>query len=104
MISFQSLGERRLLVSSYAVYEVADDKNRTITKKYIEENFAAMHVELTPEESQHIRDLVEKASVFGDRWPPEHGLGLFADTPLPEKWKDEKKDVTIGGRLILDQE
>ncbi|MCJ1253934.1 hypothetical protein MMC24_001748 [Lignoscripta atroalba] len=55
----------------------------TITEKYIEENFAAMHVELTPEESQHIRDLVEKASVFGDRWPPEHGLGLFADTPLP---------------------
>lgn len=63
-----------------------------------------MHVELTPEESQHIRDLVEKASVFGDRWPPEHGLGLFADTPLPEEWKDEKKDGTIGGRLILDQE
>jgi hypothetical protein len=67
-------------------YEVADDKNRTITKKYIEENFAAMHVELTAEESQHIRDLVEKASVFGDRWPPEHGLGLFADTPLPEQF------------------
>ncbi|KAJ9656721.1 hypothetical protein H2201_008453 [Coniosporium apollinis] len=62
----------------------------TITKKYIEENFAAMHVELTPEESQHIRDLVEKASVFGDRWPPEHGLGLFADTPLPEEWNMRK--------------
>jgi hypothetical protein len=91
MISFQSLGECRLPSLQLRGYEVADDKNRTITKKYIGENFAAMHVELTPEESQHIRDLVEKASVFGDRWPPEHGLGLFADTPLPEEWKDEKR-------------
>ena len=72
-------------------YKVTDYKDRTITCKYIEENSKAIHVELTPEESQHIRDLVEKASVFGDRWPPEHGLGLFADTPLPEEWKDEKR-------------
>lgn len=61
-------------------------------------------MELAPEEAQHIRDLVEKASVFGDRWPPEHGLGLFANTPLPEEWKDEKKDDGIVGRLILDKE
>ena len=83
--------------------EVIDGKNRTITDKYIEENFAAMHVELTAEESQHIRDLVVKASVFGDRWPVEHKLGLFADTPLPEDWKDEKKDVTILGHVIINE-
>lgn len=83
--------------------EVADSNHRTITDKYIEENFEAMHVELTPEESQHIRDLVVKASVFGDRWPAEHGLGLFADTPLPDDWKEEKKDLTVLGRVIVDR-
>jgi hypothetical protein len=83
---------------------VTNRKRRTITHKYIEENFAARHVELTPEESQHIRDLVEKASVFGDRWPVEHALALFADTPLPEGWKEEEKDVTIAGRVVLDKE
>ncbi|RYP82957.1 hypothetical protein DL770_005470 [Monosporascus sp. CRB-9-2] len=78
-------------------------KNRTITCKYIEENFGAMHIELTPEESQHIRDLVVKASVFGDRWPVEHQLGLFADTPLPEDWKEEKRDLTVLGHFIIDR-
>lgn len=62
---------------------IPDHEDRTITCKYIEENVQATHVELIPEESQHIRDLVDKASVFGDRWPPEHAIGLFADTPLP---------------------
>ena len=80
--------------------KVIDGKNRTITYKYLEENFAAMHVELTPEESQHIRDLVVKASVFGDRWPVEHKIGLFADTPLPDDWNEEKKDVTVLGQVI----
>lgn len=61
-----------------------------------------MHVELTPEESQHIRDLVVKASVFGDRWPAEHGIGLFADTPLPEDWKKEKRDMTVIGKIHVD--
>ena len=83
--------------------KVIDGKNRTITYKYIEKNFEAMHVELTAEESQHVRELVVKASVFGDRWPVEHKLGLFADTPLPEDWKDEKKDVTILDHVILDE-
>ncbi|RYP67545.1 hypothetical protein DL771_007195 [Monosporascus sp. 5C6A] len=76
----------------------------TITCKYIEENFKAMLVELTPEESQRIRDLVVKACVFGERWPVEHRLGLFADTPLPEDWREEKKDVTVLGPLIVDRE
>jgi hypothetical protein len=56
----------------------------TITPKFIEENFNAMHVQLTADESQHVRDLVDKASVFGDRWPPQHAIALFADTPLPK--------------------
>ena len=83
--------------------EVTDSQNRTITSKYIEENFGAMHVELTSEESQHISDLVVKASVFGDRWPVEHRLALFADTPLPEDWKEENKDSTILGNVIVDR-
>ena len=83
--------------------KVIDGKNRTLTYKYIEENFEAMHVELTAEESHHVRELAVKASVFGDRWPVEHKLGLFADTSLPEDWKDEQKDVTILGHVILDE-
>ncbi|EXJ89141.1 hypothetical protein A1O3_02205 [Capronia epimyces CBS 606.96] len=67
----------------------------TVTDKYLEENFEAMRVELTPEESQHMRDLVVKASVFGDRWPPQHALALFADTPLPQDWKEKKRDGDV---------
>ncbi|KUJ14698.1 Aldo/keto reductase [Mollisia scopiformis] len=75
----------------------------TINPKYIEENFAATHVVLTPKESQHIRELVEKASVFGDRWPEGHGLGLFAGTPPLDGWKEEKKEVTVLGQVIADK-
>ena len=84
-MSFQCLGEYQSIVANSTIINLLTMRERTITKKYIEENCAAMHVQLTPEESQHIRDLVEKASVFGDRWPPEHRLALFADTPLPEE-------------------
>lgn len=59
-----------------------------------------MHVHLNPEESQRLRDLVDKASVFGERYPAEHGGGLFADTPLPEEWDGEKRDVVVIGRVI----
>jgi hypothetical protein len=59
----------------------------------MDENFAAGQVGLTPQESQHVRDLVEKASVFGDRWPVEHRLGLFADTPLLKDWDEEAKHI-----------
>lgn len=83
---------------------VTNFKKRTITLKYIEENFAATQVQLTSQESQHIRDLVEKASVFGGRWPAEHELGLFADTPLPEDWKNEQKDSDIAGCIMLNKE
>lgn len=72
----------------------------TITPKYLKENFDAVHVHLTPEESQRLRELVDKASVFGGRYPAEHGGGLFADTPLPEEWDGEKRDVVVIGRVI----
>lgn len=91
----------------FAVLELfglgANDTLRTINSKYIGENFAAASVELTPEESQHIRDLVEKASVFGDRWPKDHAIGLFADTPALEGWTEVKKELTVLGRIIIDQ-
>lgn len=73
---------------------MSDNIFRTITYKYIKENFAAVHVELTPKESQHIHKLVEKAWVFGDQWPETHRLTLFADTPPPKGRTEEKKVVT----------
>lgn len=85
----------------YVSGAVADVRTRTITLKYIAENFAAMHVHLTPEETRHIRDLVTEASVLGDRWPAEHALGLFADTPALEGWKGLEKKEAIVGTLIL---
>jgi hypothetical protein len=60
-----------------------------------------VHVELTPEESQYIRNLVTNASVFGDRWPAEHAHGLFADTPALEGWKGPEKREAIVGTLIV---
>jgi hypothetical protein len=72
----------------------------TITPKYLKENFEAVYVHLTPEEAQRLRELVDKASVFGERYPAEHGSGLFADTPLPEEWDGKKKEVTVIGRVI----
>lgn len=80
-----------------------DTKNRTITANYLQEDFEAMRVELTAEESQRIRDLVVKASVFGNKWPAEHALGLFADTPLPDDCKEEKEDLTVLRHVILDR-
>lgn len=62
-----------------------------------------MHIVFSPEESQHIRDVVAKASVSGDRWPVEHRRGLFADTPLPEDWEEEEKDFTTLGQVIVDR-
>lgn len=79
----------------------------TINAKYIAENFAACDVQLTKEEVQHIRDLVDKASVHGDRWPPEHALGLFADTPDLEGWKEpgeNEKKAPVSGKVILDRD
>ena len=92
-----------LLTSSYSVVKlliVRIELSRTSTYR---KPSRRMHVELTPDESQHIRALMVKASVFGDRWPVENQLALFADTPLPEDWKEEKKDLTVLGHVIVDR-
>ncbi|KAM7186063.1 NADP-dependent oxidoreductase domain containing protein [Rhypophila sp. PSN 637] len=57
----------------------------TTRVNFLEENWAALQVELTAEEKAQIRDMVDKASVAGDRYPAHHALGLFSDTPLPCK-------------------
>lgn len=81
------------------------DKTRsTITPKYLKENFDAVHVHLAPDVSRRLRDLVDKASVFGERYPAEHTGGLFADTPLPEEWDGKKREVTVLGRVIPPKE
>lgn len=49
--------------------------------KYLEENLAALDVELTSFEDAEIRKAVESAEVHGMRYP-EHLMGtLFADSP-----------------------
>ncbi|KAK3385640.1 NADP-dependent oxidoreductase domain-containing protein [Podospora didyma] len=72
----------------------------TITRDYIKENFDAINVQLTPEEAKHIRELVDKASVFGERYPAEHAHALFADTPLLEGWKKEEGETGIRGYIV----
>jgi hypothetical protein len=49
--------------------------------KYLEENLGALKVELTKEEEQEIRALVENAEVHGERYPAVMMGSLFADTP-----------------------
>jgi aryl-alcohol dehydrogenase-like predicted oxidoreductase len=49
--------------------------------KYLEENIGALKVQLTKEEEQEIRNLVEKAEVHGARYPQMMEGYLFADTP-----------------------
>jgi hypothetical protein len=83
---------------------MSDNIRSTITPQYLKENFDSVHVDLTPEESQRLRDLVDKASVFGERYPAEHTGGLFADTPLPEEWDGKKREVTVIGRVIPPKE
>ncbi|KAI0385796.1 Aldo/keto reductase [Hypomontagnella monticulosa] len=60
------------------------------------ENCAAASIELTAEEAGHIRTLVNAASCHGDRFPPEHALALFADTPLPEDATGEARTKIAG--------
>ncbi|KAI1643940.1 Aldo/keto reductase [Daldinia loculata] len=52
----------------------------------LEENCAAASISLWTDEVARIRTLVENASCPGARYPPEHSLALFADTPLPEDY------------------
>ncbi len=49
--------------------------------KYLEENIAALDVELTSSENAEIRKAVESAEVHGQRYPEQMMGALFADTP-----------------------
>jgi aryl-alcohol dehydrogenase-like predicted oxidoreductase len=49
--------------------------------KYLEENLDAFKVELTKDEEQEIRELVENAKVHGARYPEAMMGSVFADTP-----------------------
>ncbi|KAH8659945.1 NADP-dependent oxidoreductase domain-containing protein [Xylariales sp. PMI_506] len=54
----------------------------TRNPKYLEENFKAQEVTLTPEEVQEIREASKKADVQGSRYPEEWGAHtMFGDTP-----------------------
>jgi aryl-alcohol dehydrogenase-like predicted oxidoreductase len=48
--------------------------------KYLEENLAALKVELSTEEEKEIRGVLEKSKVAGDRYPSAWLSGLFADS------------------------
>ncbi|KAI1213988.1 Aldo/keto reductase [Annulohypoxylon truncatum] len=65
----------------------------------LEENFAAASVELTAEETAHIRSLVDAASCHGTRYPPSHALGLFADTPTLEEYNPDSARTAIVGTV-----
>lgn len=47
--------------------------------KYLEENVAALKVELTTDEEKEIRNVLDKATVAGGRYPDAWVSGLFAD-------------------------
>ncbi|KAI1468641.1 uncharacterized protein F4812DRAFT_458168 [Daldinia caldariorum] len=68
----------------------------------LEENCAAASVALSADEVARIRALVETALCRGARYPPEHALALFADTPLPEEYArglEDQGKVSITGSL-----
>lgn len=56
----------------------------TLTFKYLEENIAALKINLSPEDVSEVRDIVDRANVYnGDRYPQgmmEYVFN-FADTP-----------------------
>ena len=47
--------------------------------KYLEENVAALKVELTADEEKAIRDVLNKATVAGERYPAQWASSLFVD-------------------------
>ncbi|KAI0117335.1 Aldo/keto reductase [Daldinia grandis] len=54
----------------------------------LEENCAAasLSLSLSTDEVARVRAVVETAACPGARYPPDHSLALFADTPLPEDY------------------
>ncbi|KAF8759814.1 Aldo kereductase [Rhizoctonia solani] len=49
--------------------------------EYIEENFAAAQIKLSPEEFQSLKELVNQTKIDGDQYPPALQAMLYADTP-----------------------
>ncbi|CAE6534334.1 unnamed protein product, partial [Rhizoctonia solani] len=49
--------------------------------EYIEENFAAAQLKLTPEEFQTLKKLVNETKIDGDQYPPALQAMLYVDTP-----------------------
>ena len=49
--------------------------------KYLEENMAALSVELTSSETAEIREAVDNTQVHGERYPEQMSASLFADSP-----------------------
>jgi Aldo/keto reductase family len=62
--------------------------------KHLEENVAAVNIQLSEQENATIRKAAEKPEVTGERYPP-WALGmhrLFVDEP-PKKWSCEKQQL-----------
>ncbi|KAH7337221.1 Aldo/keto reductase [Rhizoctonia solani] len=49
--------------------------------EYIEENFSAAQLKLTPEELQTLKKLVNETKIDGDQYPPALQAMLYVDTP-----------------------
>ncbi|CAE6461476.1 unnamed protein product [Rhizoctonia solani] len=49
--------------------------------EYIEENFSAGQIKLTPEELQTLRKLVDETEIGGAQYPPKLQAMLYVDTP-----------------------
>ncbi|CAE6443019.1 unnamed protein product [Rhizoctonia solani] len=49
--------------------------------EYIEENFSAAQLKLTPDELQTLKKLVNETKIDGDQYPPALQAMLYADTP-----------------------
>ncbi|KAJ1305131.1 hypothetical protein OPQ81_000168 [Rhizoctonia solani] len=49
--------------------------------EYVEENFGASQIKLTPDELQTLRKLVDETEISGAQYPPQLQAMLYADTP-----------------------
>ncbi|KAF8600817.1 Aldo/keto reductase [Ceratobasidium sp. AG-I] len=49
--------------------------------KYIEENFGAAQIKLTPQDVKTIRQLITESQITGDQYPPFLQAMLYVDTP-----------------------
>jgi hypothetical protein len=64
------------------VRKLANEKvSGTKKVKYLEENMAALDINLSPGEVMAIRTEIEKVEVIGERYPPTFEGYSFGDTP-----------------------